>query len=226
METTITTTTDQPTSAPLKRPIVYDLAESERLIALARQAPDDARPLARLLADQLEAAGRLLVQGDIAANILEVDCMLDAGKAPGCHEAAEIASLRIRLAAAHERINELCDRTGPEYLAGPDLELAAWLGTVAGTHPQLNDPTAPLAWPAAARVQLEGLISRYRGGDLPGGLPPRAEQLRIAAEIHTLCEAHDCGPESSAEELADAIILDDDREWRRLHGDHGAPGVQ
>lgn len=56
-----------------KPPAVYDLAASERLIALARQDPDPAddvhtslgryMAIARMLADQLDAAGRLMQRG-------------------------------------------------------------------------------------------------------------------------------------------------------------------
>lgn len=131
-------------------------------------------------------------------------------------EPAEIASLQRQLQAAMERIAELCDRSGPEFLSQTDIQLAAWLATVAATHPQLEEPTSPLNWPAAARAQLEGLISKFRGCETPSGEMPRAEQLRIAAAIHELCEANDCGVDSP-NEIADAITMDDDRAWRRMY---------
>ncbi len=40
----------------------------------------------------------------------------------------------------------------------------------------------------------------------------RAEELRIAAEIHELCAAHGSGPE-----LADALVDDDDHARRRRY---------
>lgn len=131
--------------------------------------------------------------------------------------ADELEALRRQLQAAHERIAVLCARSGPEYLTPTDVDLASWLAGAAAAHPQLHDPTAPMAWPAAARAQLEELISKYHGGETTSDELPRAEQLRIAAAIHELCEANDCGLESTAAEIADAIVFDDDRAWRRLH---------
>jgi len=117
---------------------------------------------------------------------------------PAAPKRPESAELRPQLAA----------------LSDTDIELAAWLAGAARNHPLVEHVTAPLSWPAAARAKLEQLISDHRDMDRPGGLPPRPRglELRVAAEIHELCAAHGAGSD-----LADAIILDDDREWQRRY---------
>lgn len=101
-----------------------------------------------------------------------------------------------------------------DVLSDTDLELAAWLASAARNHPGVEHVTAPLSWPAAARARLAQLISEYRDMNRSAGLPPRARSLdlRLAADIHELCAAHGARPE-----LADALILDDDREWQRRY---------
>jgi hypothetical protein len=127
--------------------------------------------------------------------------------------AAEIEATRCQLAAALEQLDAALDRSGPEYLADGDVQLAAWLAGVAADHPQLEEPASPMEWPVAARAQLCDLIGRHRCIDRASGVRPRAELLRIAAEIHDLCEAH-----GGSADLADAITMEDDDAWRQLHG--------
>lgn len=123
------------------------------------------------------------------------------------------ANIKIR---ALEATNDAPPATA-DALASTDIDLASWLALAAARHPQLEGATEPLRWPAAARLELEGAISKYNSSDrAPCQERSRTEQLRLAAEIHELCEANGCGPD-----LADAIIIHHDGEWRRLY----APGV-
>lgn len=72
-------------------PVVYDPGLSTCLIADARRmgfqaavalaSRGGALALARMLADQLEAAGRLLVQGEVGTVLLEADRLVKASKA-------------------------------------------------------------------------------------------------------------------------------------------------
>lgn len=126
--------------------------------------------------------------------------------------AARLDALQQQLVAANERIDTLAARGGPEYLAEPDLELASWLAGTAADHPALEEPTAPLSWPAADRARLGDLLSQYHCTDVPSGARSRAEVLRIGAAIAELCDLH-----GEPEELADALLTDDDRAWRRRY---------
>jgi hypothetical protein len=123
------------------------------------------------------------------------------------------AELAAELADAQRQLEDALGRSGPEYLADHDVELAGWLALAARRHPLLEEPMTLLYIDAAARAQLAELISRYHCCDVPSGERPRAELLRIAAEIHELCAAHGYGPG-----YADALVLDeDDHAWRRRY---------
>ncbi len=128
--------------------------------------------------------------------------------------ADELEATRRQLASANDAIDSLAERVGSEHLTESDINLASWLALAASWHPRLQEPTMPLQWPPEARRQLEELIEKARGVDLPEGQQrTRAEQLTIHAAIHELCEAQGAGPE-----LADALVLgDDDRTWRRRY---------
>lgn len=119
------------------------------------------------------------------------------------------AKLALEIESLRRQLDDARDRSGPEYLVDSDVDLASWLAGAAADHPQLEDPTAPMDWPAAARRALADLIAQCRGVDR---CEPRTrvEELQLHVELHALCEANGSGPE-----LADAIILgDDDHAWR------------
>jgi hypothetical protein len=120
---------------------------------------------------------------------------------------------RAARSATHHAASAVVEVPAPDVLSETDLELAAWLAGVAANHPDLENATEPLSWPAAAREKLEQLISDYRD-DRRGLLKPRPRSLtlRLASQIHELFEELGCHAD-----IADAIILDDDREWQRLY---------
>lgn len=90
-----------------------------------------------------------------------------------------------------------------DSLSQSDLELAAWLATAGSEYTELEDVTYPLSWPAAARRELEQLISRLREVITPASA---GERHRLAARVHELCEQHCVDVEwINPEELADAL---------------------
>lgn len=118
------------------------------------------------------------------------------------------AKLATELELVQRQLADAIERSGPEYLADADQELAAWLASVASEYPQIEEPSEPMSWPLAARVELGALITKLTGTDVPGGDVPRAEALRCAAQIHELVAA-----QGGAPDLADGIVLAWDRPY-------------